>query len=75
MPSGSSVRLSGWDGLLEVGRGNAWAPSGVSGWEFTCDKKVTNKANVNYKKRTTKPLSFDRTTATFVFVTPPQVEW
>ena len=70
MPSGSSVRLSGWDGLLEVGRGNAWAPSGVSGWEFSCDKGVTSKANDDYEKRTADPLGLKMTTATFVFVTP-----
>ena len=69
MPSGSSVRLPGWDGLLEVGRGNAWAPSGDSGWEFSCDKSVTSKANDNYEKRTMDPLGLDKATATFVFVT------
>ena len=70
MPSGSSVRLPGWDGLLEVGRGNAWVPSGVSGWEFSCEKGVTSKANDDFEKRTTDPLGLDRSTSTFVFVTP-----
>ena len=69
MPSGSSVRLPGWDGLLEVVRGNAWAPDGVSGWEFSCDKRITSKANVDYEKRTAAPLDLDKATATFVFVT------
>ena len=69
MPSGSSVLLSGWDGLLEVRCGNAWAPSGDSGWEFSCDKRVTSKANDDYEKRTADPLDLNRTTATFVFVT------
>ena len=69
MPSGSSVRRPGWDGLLEVGRGNAWAPSGVSGWEFSCAKGVTGKASDDYEKRTADPLCLNRTTATFVFVT------
>ncbi len=79
MPSGSSVRLPGWDGLLEVGRGNAWAPSGDSGWEFTCEKAVTSKANDDYKKRTIDPLGLDKATATFVFVTsrrwPRKRQW
>ena len=69
MPSGSSVRLSGWDGVLEVARGNPWAPSGVSGWEFSCNKEVTRKANDDYQKRTADPLGLDKATATFVFVT------
>ena len=69
MPSGSSVRLSGWDGRLEVGCGNAWVPSGVSGWEFSCEKRVTRKANEDYEKRTADPLGLNRATTTFVFVT------
>ena len=69
MPSGSSVRLPGWDGLLEVGRGNAWVPSGDSGWEVSCDKAVTSKANDDYEKRTGDPLGLDKDTATFVFLT------
>ncbi len=70
MPSGSSVRLPGWDGLLEVGGGNSWVLSGVSGWEFSCEKGVTSKANDDYEKRTADPLGVDRSTSTFVFVTP-----
>ena len=69
MPSGSSVRLPGWDGLLEVGRGNAWAPGGVSGWEFSCNKEVTSKANDDYEKRTADPLGLDKAAASFVFAT------
>lgn len=70
IPSGSSVRLPGWDGILEVGCGNTWVPSGVSGWEFSCDKKITSKANENYEKRTADPLELNKATTTFVFVTP-----
>ncbi len=69
MPSGSSVRLPGWDGLLEVGRGNAWAPRGVSGWELSCDNAITRKANDDYQKRTADPLDLNKATDTFVFVT------
>ena len=68
-PSGSSVRFPDWDGLLEIRRGNEWAPSGVSGWEISCDKKVTSKANSVYKTRTKDPLGLDMSTTTFVFVT------
>ncbi len=69
MPSGSSVRFSGWDGFLATGRGNAWAPSGVSGWEMSCEQGVTGKANLDYEKRTEDPLDLDMPTTTFVFVT------
>jgi len=64
------VRLPGWDGILEVGCGNTWAPSGVSGWEFSCDKKITSKASENYEKRTADPLELNKATTIFVFVTP-----
>ena len=30
MPSGSSVRMPGWDGLLSVSEGNLWLPAGAS---------------------------------------------
>ena len=70
IPSGSSVRLPGWDGILEVGNGNTWVPSGVSGWEISCDKKITSKASDDYEKRTADPLELNRATTTFVFVTP-----
>ena len=79
MPSGSSVRLPGWDGLLETVRGNAWVPSGVSGWEFSSDKGVKSKANDDYEKRTANPLGLDQATGTFVFVTsrrwPGKRQW
>lgn len=70
IPSGSSVRVSGWDGELEVRHGNEWVPSGVSGWEMSCEKGVASKANQVYKSRTTDPLDLDIPTSTFVFVTP-----
>lgn len=70
IPSGSSVRVSGWDGVLRVRRGNEWTPCGVSGWEMSCEKGVTSKANKIYKSRTTDPLDLDIPTSTFVFVTP-----
>ena len=79
MPSGSSVRLPGWDGLLETVRGNAWVPSGASGWEFSSDKRVKSKANDDYEKRTANPLGLDQATGTLVFVTsrrwPGKRQW
>ena len=69
MPSGSSVRLPGWDGVLEVGRGNEWVPSGVSGWEMSCEQNVARKANSDYEKRTEDPLDLDMPTTTFIFIT------
>ena len=70
MPSGSSVWLPGWDGLLEVDCGNPWTPSEKSAWEFGTGSNPLRKANQEYKKRTTEPLGVDASEGTFVFVTP-----
>ena len=70
MPSGSSVRMPGWDGLLDVIGGNTWTPSGKSGWEFSCDKDSKEKADADYKKRTLDPGDIDPSESTFLFVTP-----
>ena len=70
MPSGSSVTHGDWDGSLEVECGNAWVPTGISAWEFSCRKDIAAKANEEYEKRTTDPKGVEFSTSTFVFVTP-----
>ena len=70
MPSGSSVWLPGWDGLLVTVEGNTWAPCGTSAWEFSTEKNAGSKATDDYKKRTENSGSIDGLKATFVFVTP-----
>ena len=70
MPSGSSVWLPGWDGLLVTAEGNAWVPDGASAWEFSREKAPGKKATADYKKRTKDPQGVDRPKTTFVFVTP-----
>ena len=70
MPSGSSVWLPSWDGLLITVEGNAWVPDGASAWELSCEKNLGSKATADYKKRTENPQGLDRPKTTFVFVTP-----
>lgn len=70
MPSGSSVTMPGWDGVLEVSDGNAWAPTGASAWEFSVTKGPKDKADEDYAKRTAAPGRVDPSKTTFVFVTP-----
>ena len=55
MPSGSSVRMPGWDGLLDVVSGNTWVPNGKSAWEFSCENYPKQKADEDYAKRTEDP--------------------
>ena len=69
MPSGSSVRMPGWDGLLSVSEGNAWVYSGASAWEFSCDNSPKQKADEDYEKRTANPQSVTASQTTFVVVT------
>ena len=79
MPSGSSVRMPGWDGLLEVFKGNSWVPHGKSAWEFTCNKKSKQKADEDYKKRTQNTLGIVQAQTTVSFVTarrwPGKGDW
>ena len=70
MPSGSSVYLPGWDGLLEVDSGNAWVPDRASAWEFSSEKGPKSKATADYDKRTADPKGVNVSDATFMFVTP-----
>ena len=70
MPSGSSVRMPGWDGLLDVAFGNTWTPEGASAWEFSCERDPKRKANRDYRKRTEDPQDLNTSQTAFVFVTP-----
>ena len=79
MPSGSSVRLGGWDGLVTVDDGNEFVPSGDSAWEISCNKSTLTKATSDYEKRTNDSLGEEVATTTFVFATarrwPGKTEW
>ena len=69
IPSGSSVRMPGWDGLLSTSVGNVWVSSGASAWEFSCEKNPKQKADRDYTKRTANPQGETVSQTTFVFVT------
>lgn len=69
-PAGDSTYVPGWDGVLSNERGNAWIPQGASRWEIGCDQDIVGKANGDYLKRTGKTSEEERSTCTFVFVTP-----
>ena len=70
MPSGSSVWLPGWDGVLVVQSGNPWVPQGASAWELSCQGNTKAKATADYNKRTEDPKGIDILKATFMFGTP-----
>jgi hypothetical protein len=78
-PSGDSIVLPGWDGLLKTDKGNVFIPTGDSAWEVSTEKTVNTKADSDYLKRTQEPGAVDKKKATFVFVTSQQwselVDW
>ncbi|KYG97087.1 hypothetical protein ABEW24_24730 [Paenibacillus jamilae] len=68
-PSGDSVAIGGWDGILEVEQGNEYIPAGSSGWEFGTNSGVKGKADDDYDKRTKSPSPLTTADSTFIFVT------
>ena len=71
-PSGDSIVLPGWDGILKTDKGNAFIPTGDSAWEVSTEKTVNTKADSDHLKRTQTPGAVDKKNATFVFVTSQQ---
>lgn len=69
-PGGDSVQIGGFDGVLEAAAGNVWVPAGKSIWEMGCDRKVKQKADDDYRKRTDGLEEPDRHYSTFIFITP-----
>ena len=69
-PSGDAVSLPGWDGILSCSESIGPVPAGVSLWECGATKDVKGKINDDFSKRDENPLGYDKSTSTFVFVTP-----
>jgi hypothetical protein len=68
--SEEGIRYSGFDGIAEVGKGNAFVPTGLSVWEMGVNQDPKGKADDDYIKRTKDPLGVNPSLTTFVFVTP-----
>ena len=64
-PSGEDSQRPGWDGEVQCGKGNAWVPTGNSGWELSTEGKPQHKADQDYASRR-KEASRQRI---FIFVT------
>lgn len=69
-PSGDSVQMGGWDGIIDAPEGNDFVPDGYSVWELGVNRDTKGKADSDYQKRCTNPLEVNPTETTFVFVTP-----
>jgi hypothetical protein len=68
-PSGDSISLSGWDGIVEVDQGNEFVPTGKSGWECGTDEGANSKADNDFATRANRPDPLALTDTTFVFAT------
>ena len=69
-PNGDAIHLTGWDGVVESADAIFNISSGVSLWECGVNANPLHKANEDYNKRTKEPLKYNKSSATFVFVTP-----
>lgn len=70
MPSGDSVSVPGWDGVIAAEQGNPWVPTGISYWELGTSKDPVSKASSDFEKRQGQISAEEAAQATFVFVTP-----
>ncbi len=69
-PSGESIQMGGWDGVVDTPEGNSLVPDGYSVWELGVNKDFKGKADGDYDKRTKNPLGLAPAETTFIFVTP-----
>jgi hypothetical protein len=70
IPYGSAVYLPGWDGVIYSDQKRPYVPAGRSLWEFGTNKDFKSKADEDFDKRADKPLGYDASECTYVFVTP-----
>ncbi len=69
-PSGDATFLPGWDGIVDSKEAINLVPSGISLWECGATDSIKGKIDSDFKKRDETPLGYDKSTSTFVFVTP-----
>ena len=69
-PAYDNSQRKGWDGQVESENVTPWIPSGISGWEFGCNKNPEQKADDDYSLRTRNVSQAERENTTFIFVTP-----
>lgn len=69
-PGYDDAERPGWDGWVEADVGTPWIPEGMSGWEFGVNKDCQRKAESDFKKRTAQLTTEERSTITYVCVTP-----
>lgn len=70
-PSDEGIRHPGWDGRTSTEAESSYIPHGEARWEIGAQRNnIGQKAEDDYRKRTTDPGLIDPATAAYVFVTP-----
>lgn len=69
-PSGDAVSTHGWDGIVSCDERLDIVPEGISLWECGATKDNQGKINHDFGIREDDPLGYDKSTSTFVLVTP-----
>lgn len=69
-PSDDAVFLPGLDGILDCKEKIDQVPAGISLWECGATNDVKRKINDDFNKRNADSLGYDKSKASFVFVTP-----
>lgn len=68
--TGEGTAIGGWDGRLEVTKGNEYVSAGKSVWEFGTNKAQKKKADEDYDKRKVDPGDgVDPAETTYIYVT------
>jgi hypothetical protein len=70
IPSGSSVRLGGWDGRISAESANPFIPEGFSVFEASCEKGIKGKLDRDYDKRKADPRKAVPNETTYIAITP-----
>lgn len=66
IPIGDSILTGGWDGIIDVSKGNIFISEGINCLEFGTNNSIHSKANADYAKRTQIEASLDKT---YIFAT------
>ncbi|MGN0513010.1 MAG: hypothetical protein ACI4GD_01935 [Lachnospiraceae bacterium] len=67
-PFESGIQFNGYDGYLDADSASKFVPNGKSIWEFGTNTNIKEKFEKDYSKRSFEQTGFDRTNATFCFV-------
>jgi addiction module HigA family antidote len=69
-PAYEHSQRPGWDGSVAADSATPWIPLGFSGWEFGVNQDPAQKAEHDYRARTSEATPDTRAETSFVFVTP-----